>query len=110
MLKTIKKTDIETIDFIRNENLIIATLENGYKAKYDFDFKKESHISLHSFIMNLIPFKLYSPSLGFRENNIIENIIYIEKEGKIYNFYATDKNKNYGVNDSFSYAGGKIIS
>lgn len=108
MIKEIKKDDVLRLVINRDKKELQIFLIDGYKPKYNFN--EDSINNLLDYIKKFMPITLNYLPLGFREKNILENLIEVEKEGNIFNFYCVDKNKPYSQNDSFSCKGNKIIS
>ena len=108
MIKEIKKNDVLRLVINRDKKELQIFLKDGYKPKYNFDAIGASNIL--EYIKRFMPITLKYIPLGFREKNILENLIEVEREGDIFNFYCIDKNKPYSQNDSFSCKGNKVIS
>ena len=108
MIKEIKKNDVLRLVINRDKKELQIFLTDGYQPKYNFDVVGYSNILEH--LKKFMPITLNYLPLGFREKNILENLIEVEREGDIFNFYCIDKNKPYSQNDSFSCKGNKVIS
>lgn len=109
MVKEILKTDIKNILINKDKNELQLILQDGYKPKYNFNCNDA--VSTCNKINTLLNLNIKFIHLGYREKNILENLLeVVVNDDKTIDFFCVDKNKPYGVNDSFTYYDNKVIS